>query len=163
MAHTILSSQRLRELVRYNDVTGEMTWLLPSGRSRAGDPVGRPMGAGYLRARVDGVAYYVHRLAWLYFYGSWPKALIDHIDGNKANNGIKNLRDVTGAVNQQNRRRARKDSTTGLMGVKKVKERWTAMIRIDGRDHFLGAHDTPEKAHAVYLSVKRRNHPGNTL
>ena len=163
MADKILSSPRLHDVVSYDAATGAMTWAESAGSKVAGASVGRLLKAGYLRTRIDGQDHYVHRLAWLYFYGKWPRNLIDHIDGDKTNNRIGNLRDVTGVVNQQNRRRARSDSTSGLIGAKKTKDHWTASIRIDGKDYFLGRHDTPEKASEAYLAAKRRNHLGNML
>jgi hypothetical protein len=161
MADKILSAPRLNEVVSYDAATGGMTWAESIGSKVAGTPVGRLLKAGYLRARIDGQAHYVHRLAWLYFYGKWPQNLIDHIDGDKTNNRIANLRDVTSSVNQQNRSKPRRDSVSGLMGVRASQGKWCATIRVDGKDCFLGYHSTPEAASAAYQSAKSRSHAGN--
>ncbi|MDD0156969.1 HNH endonuclease signature motif containing protein, partial [Shigella flexneri] len=57
---------------------------------------------GYNAINIDGVRYFAHRLAWLYVYGEWPKQEIDHIDRNRRNNAISNLRDVSRVVNALN-------------------------------------------------------------
>jgi hypothetical protein len=50
---------------------------------------------GYWQIVVSNRSYFAHRLAWLYEYGQWPAMFLDHVDGNKVNNAISNLREVT--------------------------------------------------------------------
>lgn len=162
MADNILNAARLREVLAYDPDTGNLIWRRSqSARAPAGSVAGSTMKTGYVRTCVDGRSQYAHRLVWLHVYGSWPTALIDHIDGNKANNRIANLRDVSPSVNQQNRTKPRRDSVSGLMGVRKSQGKWCATIRVDGKDCFLGFHSTPEAASAAYQSAKSRSHAGN--
>jgi hypothetical protein len=109
---------------------------------------------------VLGRIYLAHRLAWMYVYGRWPaKGLdIDHINGNRQDNRIANLREVTRGQNMQNQRRASSRSTTGLLGVLRKSRRFAAHITADGRTHCLGTFDTPEEAHRVYMDAKSRLH-----
>jgi hypothetical protein len=63
----------------------------------------------------------------------------------------------------QNQRRARSDSSTGLLGVSKNGSGWRAEIRVDGKKINLGTHKTPELAHLAYVNAKRKHHEGCTL
>src|SRR3990167_3120706 len=108
----MISQQRLKELLSYNPNTGEFTRLVATGIhgcNKAGVVVGclsdHPT-QGYILIRVnnDGILYRAHRLAWLYVYGFWPPADIDHINGNRSDNRIVNLRSVTRSQNLQNMR-----------------------------------------------------------
>ena len=53
----------------------------------------------YQRITIGGYDYYAHRLAWFYVYGEWPVNELDHIDEDKENNAIDNLREATHAEN----------------------------------------------------------------
>jgi hypothetical protein len=118
---------------------------------------------------VLGKRYYAHRLAWLYEYGEFPEKIIDHIDGNRTNNSIHNLRDVSQALNSQNQKEARIDNGTGYLGVTFDKRprtaKYRARIGITGcaKRICLGYFETPELAHLAYLDAKRKLHPGNML
>lgn len=74
-----------------------------------------------------------------------------------------NLREATRTLNQENVRRARRDNSTGFLGVRRMKSNFQANIRVGGRSKNLGTYPTPEQAHAAYVEAKRRLHPGNTL
>lgn len=159
MANADLTAQRLRELVHYDPATGAMT------RHSTGATLATKMPQGHLRGSVDGVEYLLHRLAWLYMTGEWPSGEIDHIDGDGSNNRWANLRDTTKRTNQQNRRRANKNSKSGLLGASWRKDRghWTARILVGKRYMYLGRFETAEEAHAAYVEAKRIHHAGCTL
>ena len=113
---------------------------------------------------IDEREYSAHRLAWLYVHGAWPTGQIDHINGDRGDNRISNLRDVTPALNTQNQRRAaRSNKSSGLLGVTANRGRWLAQISIGGKSRNLGRYATPEEAHAVYVAAKRVLHAGCTL
>jgi hypothetical protein len=162
MAHGILTAQRLRELLHYDPATGIFTWRI--GR-RSALKAGCFRSDGYLYITVDGRQRLSHRLAWLWMTSDWPSGTIDHIDGNPSNNRFENLRDVTIAENIQNRRKARVDSKTGVLGVSfdKRRNKFRAAIKFEGRRLYLGQFVTAESAHAAYVEAKRRLHPGNML
>jgi hypothetical protein len=86
----------------YDPEDGELRRKISqSNNVKVGDPVGS-FNHGYIRFGFDGQQYYVHRVIWLMHYGEWPSEFIDHIDGNRANNLISNLRDVTRQQNNAN-------------------------------------------------------------
>lgn len=162
MATEILSAQALRELLAYDADTGVFNWLVrPAKNIKAGAVAGCDRGDGYISIRVLGRLYLGHRIAWLHVHGMWPVKYIDHIDGNKSNNAIANLRDVSQSVNMQNRRGAQGNSTHGFLGVSRNGKRWVAQIAADSTRYCLGTFDAPEPAHAAYLEAKRDLHPGS--
>lgn len=99
-------------------------------------------------------------------YGVWPAEQVDHINGIRTDNAIKNLRLATNAFNCQNKRHAiGSNKSSGLLGVSldKRNNRWHAYINVNRKRRFLGYHDTPEKAHAAYVEAKRQIHPACTI
>lgn len=155
----MVAQSRLKELLHYDPETGVVTWRATRGGVRAGTVAGSTNHNGYLQIGVDGRDYLVHRLVWLYVHGDWPKHQIDHINGVRADNRIANLREATNAENNQNLA-IRPHNTSGFMGACWDSERrkWLAQIRADGKRKYLGRFDTPEVAHAAYLSAKSELH-----
>ena len=160
---TELTAEMLRSLLDYNPDTGVFTWRPRANGWWEGGVAGSPDGWGHTRIRIYSKSHGAHRLAWLYVYGEWPKDQVDHIDGNPANNAIRNLRDVDNSVNQQNRKRASAASSHGFMGTTKTRYGWVAKIRAEGKYCYLGTFGTPEEASAAYLEAKRRLHVGCTI
>lgn len=96
--------------------------------------------------------------------GAWPTHEIDHINGKRTDNRTVNLRDVPRLVNQQNVRRAHRDSKLGVLGVTPDRRGgFRAQITINKRLHFIGYFDTIEEAHSAYVAKKREVHEGCTL
>lgn len=167
--NSTLTAARVRELFDYNPETGILTWKCrPAIQIRAGSVAGK-INHGYVVIGIGYKVYQAHRLAWLHFYGTWPVKVIDHINGEKTDNRITNLRDVSVSVNCQNRKTAQSSSTTGLIGVSKGVTnlkgecRYYSGIQVYGKYHALGSFTTPEAAHQVYLEAKRRLHEGCTI
>lgn len=157
------SIQELRRLFAYDGTTGALTRRVSTARNvKAGDAVGTLM-HGYLYARVEGRMQAVHRIVWAMVSGEWPQAMVDHIDGDRANNRFSNLRLADASLNGQNQRRAHRQNKTGLLGVGVVSGAFTAQIKHDGRKVHLGRFASAEDAHAAYLEAKRRLHSGCTL
>lgn len=120
--------------------------------------------ACYMTVFILGFQHRVHRLAWLYVHGEFPKAFIDHMDGDRLNNAISNLRDVSKTVNGQNMRKATKRSMTGYLGVSVApRGKFVASISVQGKYRYLGFFDTAELAHESYLAAKRELHEGCTI
>lgn len=150
-----LTQERLKSLLNYNPETGAFTWLVKRGNLRAGSPAGGLNTAGYIQLMVDGSNHLAHRLAWLYMTGGWPAQDIDHRDGCKGNNQFKNLRDVSEIVNGHNRHGPNKNNrASGLIGVKRNRNRWSPCITVNGKQHHLGTFDTPNQAAAVRALAK---------
>lgn len=151
---TTLTQERLRELLDYNEATGEFTWRRTGNGRSAGLRAGSlNKSLGYVLLHVDGRKYYAHRLAWLYMNGRMPEGVIDHRDGNRANNRIENLRQAPQALNSANSKK-HKNNTTGFKGIIKNVgcESWSARIRAFGVTRHLGSFNTPEAAHAAYCA-----------
>lgn len=164
MAKDNLSAESLRELLHYNSETGLFTRVRKTGRKgKVGAVVGWKDKDGYIQVDVLCRHYRAHRLAWLYVTGDWPRDDIDHINGVRSDNRWINLRTVTRIVNMQNVRMARKDSSTGLIGVEKNGRGYSARIKTATERLYLGYFDTPEEAHSAYLAAKRRLHEGCTI
>lgn len=96
-----LSGTRLEILLTYNPDTGLFKWRGGHKRVLPGMVAGTPDKEGYVCIMVDQKMYKLHRLAWLWMTGKWPKNEIDHIDNEKANNRFNNLREATRKENAQ--------------------------------------------------------------
>jgi hypothetical protein len=159
-----LEAARLREVIDYEPETGVLRWRVDrANRVRAGDLAGSAHVRGYWRIGIDGRDYLAHRLAWFHFHGTWPADRIDHVNGDRADNRIANLRSVSNSINQQNQRAARANNSVGLLGVSPNGKKWSAEIKLNGRRTCLGTFPTPELAHAAYVSAKRAMHLGCTI
>lgn len=114
----------------YNPETGKITNRINRRKARKGMDSTTPF-HGYRRVNVGIKKYLAHRLAWLLHKGHWPEFEIDHINGDKADNRISNLRDVTHAENQKNRRLS-KNNTSTVQGVTWSNQNQKWLVRISG-------------------------------
>lgn len=166
MAVEHLTAQILRELLHYCPESGVFTRLRSTGTAKRGDLAGWKEPHGYIKISILGRKHYAHRCAILYVTGEWPCSDVDHIDGNKSNNSISNLRVVTRQTNMQNQHRPQSRNKSGFLGVTfhKGAGRYMAECKAaDGKRYYLGLHDTAELAYAAYLEAKRKLHKGCTL
>lgn len=161
--------ERLHQLLTYDASTGDLIWLQREGAKKfnsnfAGKPAGY-LCRGYITIKLDGANYRAHRVVYAMFHGVWPENQIDHIDGDRSNNLISNLRDVTQQINIQNQRRPHKNNKTGYLGVKLCDgaKGFAAQITVNGVARELGRFSDPSEAHQVYIKAKRALHDGNTL
>lgn len=159
----MITQNRLRELAHYCPETGQFTHLQSKGRKKAGMPAGSIRRDGYVYVMFDGFRGMAHQFAFLYVTGEWPTQEIDHIDGNKANNAFSNLRQVSRRANTENKRIAKRTSTTGLLGVVRHRDKFVAKIVHTGKRTHLGVFETPESAHEAYVKAKRLLHQGCTI
>ena len=159
-----ITQKRLRSLLHYDPETGNFTWLVAHGRFER-IPAGTKAGtlsktASGLVVRLDGQTYLLHRLAWLYVTGRWPKEHIDHIDMDRANNRLSNLREATHAENMQNRGAQRNKTRAPYKGVQWIEhsKKWRAYISVKRKFRHLGMFDTAEEASEAYLQAARKLH-----
>lgn len=152
----MLDITKLRNLLEYDPIAGVFTWRNNIGNVKAGSVAGCINRKGYRYIGVDGSLYRANRLAWAYVHGALPKGQIDHIDGNRLNNSINNLRDVSAETNQRNRKSGNKNSTSSLLGVSYHRQsgKWRAQICITTTKH-LGLFDTEQEAHYAYIEAKK--------
>lgn len=129
----MITQERLKEVLAYEPSTGVFTWRIGRPKAAAGAVAGGKNWKGYCVICVDGKRYRAHRLAWLYVHGAMPESQIDHINHDKLDNRIENLRVVTNLENHKNMGLF-SDNTSGYTGVSfcKAKQKWTARIK-DGK------------------------------
>ncbi len=155
----MLTQERLKELFSYDN--GNLLYKNKGLRTKIGDVAGWSNGNGYIRIDVDGKKYYAHRLIWIYHNGQFEDEIIDHIDGDKTNNKIENLRLSDKSSNGLNRHRARSDSNSKMIGVisgktKKGTNTFTARLTIKGEKFHLGNYKTALDAHNAYVEAKKK-------
>lgn len=150
-------------MLSYNEGTGEFSWRNPPTKNlKVGSPAGGLSQWGYLKIGLKGKLYYAHRLAWLYVNGEFPAETIDHINNNKTDNRICNLRAVSNGDNQKNKpiksqRKGRLPGASYIKGGKRIK-RWAASICADGKKICLGIYGTEKEANSAYLKAKTELH-----
>lgn len=161
----MIAADRLRELLSYDEHSGQFNWLVSRGKAAAGDVAGCVNRGGYIEIRIERKTYLAHRLAFVWVTGELPSGEVDHIDGLRANNSFANLRAVSSVINHQNQRKAHRSSKTGLLGVswKASKGRYRASIDVEGRKLHLGYFRDKDAAHVAYLNAKRALHKGCTI
>ena len=149
----MITQERLKELLNYDPVSGVFTRAAYiRGGGKVGSMVGKSVGSSQYRSVcVDGKSYLLHRLAWLYVYGKWPAEFIDHINMDKLDNRISNLREASKLLNNLNTG-LRKDNTTGYKGVSFDKSRgmFVAHIRVDTKLRSLGYFNSAISASRMY-------------
>lgn len=152
-----LTHAQLTRLVSYNPESGEFTRL--AGK-RAGYKTGSPVKAGYVYVYLAGKTYKAHRLAWLYVNGRWPSGHLDHINHNRSDNRICNLREVTDVENHHNRRRITR-SLTGFIGIAwhKRDKRWQSTIEAQGKALHLGYFKCLGQAIRARVNAEKTYHP----
>jgi hypothetical protein len=144
----------------YLPETGQFLWKVSRPHIKVGDAAGCLTPTGYVLLSIDDVKYKAHRIAWLIAHGSLPKIDIDHINGDRSDNRISNLRAVSRQINLQNMRHANRLNKSGLLGVSPNHKRWAASIRINGKKKHIGTFDTPNEAQAAYAFEKAVAHEG---
>lgn len=155
-----------RDVLSYDPASGLFTWKTSvNKRIKAGSVAGSLNTYGYVQIRLDGRSFYGHRLAFRFMTGEWPNGQVDHRDLVRSNNRWTNLRPATPALNSENRRTARRDNKSGLLGVQCASHspNFHARIRVDGRRINLGTYADKHEAHAAYVAAKRLLHEGCTL
>lgn len=164
---------KLRKLIHYDPETGLLTWKERTAEDfngnetaakrfntwRAGEPAGGRTNThpelvnGYWKIKVQlpyGPYLPAHRIAWALYYGEWPTETIDHINGDCEDNRMVNLRQVSHAENQRNKKRP-VNNKSGRIGVCKPSNRnkWWAYINYNRKSIHLGEFDTKEEAIAA--------------
>ena len=122
----MLTQKELKRLFTYNPVTGVFTYNIGNKRKKKGDVLGSNSN-GYLMCQIKGKGYKLHRLAWLYVNGVFPSQCIDHINHDKKDNRIDNLRDVSHKENLRNTK-LRKGSVCHGVTYDKVLDVWNVQI-----------------------------------
>lgn len=149
-------TNRVHEVLAYDRETGAFTYRVRvAQRAPAGAIAGSVNSEGYRHIRIDGRAYKAHRLAWLIETGSWPTAMIDHINGDRDDNRIANLREATRSQNLANSKVIRAGKLTQKGISQRSKGRWIARIQANGTSQFLGSFASEQNAVAAYVRAAK--------
>jgi hypothetical protein len=160
-----LEQDLLKELLNYDPETGIFTWAVDRQRYKAGTIAGSINSCGYVHIGINGKTYKAHRLAWVYVYGSISKELqIDHINRNRVDNRISNLRLATSVEQGQNITHSIRN-TSGYPGIswQKSHNKWRARIMLNRKSISIGYFDTPEAANDARIKAKAELHTFNPI
>lgn len=157
----------VRSKLSYDPNTGLFSWKTSGQKINFCELAGALNCAGYIQITVNKKQYSAHRLAWWLHYGEWPPSDrdIDHINGNRCDNRISNLRIATRRQNTQNQRRAHKNNQTGYLGVSfnPIRGVYRARITDYGKYFSLGCYKTSKEAYDAYLKAKAEKHEFQTI
>jgi len=128
----VLTHDRAVELLKYEPSTGSLTWI------SSGKEAGTMAGNGYKIVTVDTNKYMLHRVIWLIQHGEFPEN-IDHINGDRIDNRLVNLRSVSTQENLKNRKIG-SANTSGIMGVQwdKARNAWNVYIGLNKKNTYIG-------------------------
>lgn len=134
----------------YDPETGLLVRLVRTSNCVHVGEVAGCLNNGYFRVSVNGKRYLLHRLAWFIHYGAWPKDQLDHINRNRTDNRIANLREVDYLENNKNKSMPTRN-TSGVVGVcwHRQAQKWQASIMVNQKQIHLGVFDTFEEAVAA--------------
>lgn len=160
--------EALRSLLQLDHETGQLFWkkrdvewfqadgldsirIMNAWNARhAGKPaLNGDNGRGYLRGSILGHSLLAHRAVWSIYYGEHPMQEIDHINGDKTDNRILNLRACTRLQNLHNTSPQR-SSAGRFKGVYRDGGRWTAKLRHNGKSHCVGSFGSEVEAAKAY-------------
>jgi hypothetical protein len=167
----MIDQKYLKECLSYDPETGVFTWMpdRPESHFRskrdqnswrtqfAGSKAGGMDNMGYICMWVGRKSQRAHRLAWLYIHGRLPSGQIDHINGQRADNRIANLREANHQENGRNQKRP-KSNTSGHTGVcwNPRNNNWFAQIAISGENKYLGSFKFLEEAITARKHAEKR-------
>lgn len=149
--------ERAAEILEYDPETGKLIRSFKNGRA---EEAGTISSRGYIQVSItiDGKQnkLYSHRIIYFIHHGDLPEFL-DHIDGDRLNNRIENLRSATKQENNRNSK-PRKNSSSKYLGVSwnKARQKWVAEIRINEKKKHLGLFTDEKDAALAYDEAARK-------
>ncbi len=168
MPKTNLTAEEVRSRLNYDTKTGNLIWIMPPKNNShlLGKIAGCKYSNQYTSIKLAGRGQFLaHRLVWLWVHGEWPKEYLDHINGDRSDNRIENLRKATRSLNSENQRTVHSNNKTGFLGVSwrdDIKS-YRAQIKVNSKVINLGRFQDPEAASQAYLAAKRKLHKGCTI
>lgn len=149
----MITYEEASELFDYDPETGIITNKFVRSNSLAGNEAGGDNGRGYKVICVNYKKYKSHRMAWLLYYKEWPDGNLDHIDRNKSNNRINNLRILSVRLNRYN-------TNIKFSGVSwhKRSKGWCANTMKDRKHIYLGFSKDKAEAEQIYQDYLKTVH-----
>ena len=143
----MITQTELQTLLSYDPDTGIFRSNADTKHWHRGQAVGSPHKDGYLTVMLKGKNYLLHRLAFLYMEGEFPRACVDHRNRIRSDNRWENLRSATYTLNNQNTGISR-NNTSGVKGVSwhKKSGKWQAFVSCGSRPVYLGLFSSIEDA-----------------
>lgn len=129
-----LSLDTLYNELDYNPVTGWFTWKTSRVGVKRGKRAGSVKKDGSRKIRLKGEEYLEHRLVWFYVYGKWPNSILDHINRDRTDNRISNLKEATTRENSRNR----PDNSKYGHNIYKANNNFYISIQHNGIDYYYG-------------------------
>lgn len=153
-----LSWDELIAVLKYDSDTGIFTWNKDIGkRIKKGSIAGCINSQGYVQITIAKKAYLAHRLAWFYSFKEWPEEQIDHINRNRHDNRLDNLRDVTQSINIHNADTSSKLAVSGYKNVRKRAEnRYQAIVEVYGKYVSIGFFSSGDAASIAAKEFKEK-------
>ena len=154
-----ITQELLKELFDYRE-DGNLIRKRSTGGN--GNTAGKKLGwldqTGYIHTKVKGKFFRLHRLIYMYHHGELPEQL-DHINRNKLDNRIENLRPADGFENASNRKLF-KNNTSGCKGVgyRKSTNKWFVYVNIKNKRKNIGSFDDLELAELVAIEARDKYH-----
>jgi hypothetical protein len=166
MAVKDISAERVRELLDYDSDTGAFFWRVANGSRKAGSSAGCYTDTErYPTLGIGNKQYSLHRLAWLYTFGYWPTNAIDHVNRDKHDNRLCNLRDVPTVINLQNvRGQSDHKNVTVRHAVNRSGDPYTyyeVALNVMYKPIYIGRFKTLEAANAAAEEARLKYHPGH--
>lgn len=147
--------EELIKVLDYNTDTGIFTWKENrSQKAVIGSCAGSANSSGHLQIGLGGKQYLAHRLAWFYCFKEWPIKDLDHIDRDKKNNSIYNLRELSRSDNTRN---TNSRSSSGYKNVYIDKGKFVGRVWLNNKWHSCGRFSTSEEANEAVISYKLKN------
>ena len=160
----VLTYELASDLFSYHE-DGYLVWNNPRNKvKKKGQRVGGKRKDGRSQVMLligdNKYSFLCYRIIWLLHHKKWPESTIDHINGDSSDDRISNLRDISSAINNQNRYVPMCINKTGVLGVSlhKTSGKYRASIKLNGKQTHLGLFDNVEDAEKAYLSKKKEIH-----
>jgi len=155
----MITHERLIELLHYDPKTGEFRWAKSRRGAKRGAVAGSIKKDGHMVITLDREAYAAARIAFFYMTKRWPSPEADHADRDGLNNKWENIREATRVQNGSNRMSRNKTGLKGIFATHyRDKTYYTARIKVDSEQIYLGTRHTAKEAHELYRDAAIRLH-----
>ena len=151
---------KLKALFDYDPATGNLIRKTRTANSvQVGDVAGSKNSDGYIQISIDSKPHMAHRLVWIWHGKELPQ-FINHINRDKVDNRIENLRPATRSENMHNKDTSKRSASghRGVMWYAPTKE-WLARLMVDGQSYDLGKYPTAKEASEAYEQTKQEFFP----